>query len=104
MLVMIRMENWRIAHYGDVKLRRVIGELNFGVIILKKMEKNMEKHSEKYWRTHNGENNGEHNWRTLLKHQIWRNTYLSFGSGSGIEMPKEINVPRIGDVHPFGVT
>ena len=42
-MAMIRVENWRIAHYGDVKLWRVIGELKFSVIMVKKLEKNMEK-------------------------------------------------------------
>ena len=42
-MVMIRMENWRIAHYGDVKLWRVISKLKFGVIMVTKLEKNTEK-------------------------------------------------------------
>ena len=43
MLAMIRVENWRIAHYGDIKLWRVVGELKFGVITVTKLDKNMEK-------------------------------------------------------------
>jgi len=42
-LAMIRVENWRIAHYGDIKLWRVVGELKFGVSMATKLEKNMEK-------------------------------------------------------------
>ena len=40
---MIHVENWRIAHYGVVKLWRLISKLKLDVIMATKLEKNMEK-------------------------------------------------------------